>query len=89
MDVGTNDLISRNLNRKNLPEKISDAEIHVRLNPDPVPCRTRGGDILRAQDRLQRPTGPLTAPRGVWPIQHGRAENAPNGPRAARRRERP
>ena len=66
MYFGTNDLISRNLNRKNLPEKISETEIHVRLNPDPVTCRTRGGDILRAQDRPERPTGPLTAPRGAW-----------------------
>ena len=37
-----------------------------RLSLDPPPCRTRGGDILRAQDRPKRPTGPLTAPRGAW-----------------------
>ena len=35
MDLDTAGLISRNLNRKTLPEHISETEIHAHLNLDP------------------------------------------------------
>ena len=54
-------LISRNLNRNILSEKISVVKVHPRLNLDPLSCRARRGDILRARDRPQPPTGSLTA----------------------------
>ena len=41
-------------------------QVHPRLKLDLSSCRTRHGDILRAQDRLQPPTGPLKASRGAW-----------------------
>ena len=56
--------ISRNIEPalENLPGEIWIPEIHVRLKLDTPPCKTRVVDILRARDRPEQPTGPLTAP---------------------------
>ena len=62
---------SRDMFRYNMDIEIArDQNILVQVNPrlklDPLSCRTRHGDILRARDRLQPPMGPLTASRGAW-----------------------
>ena len=41
-------------------------QVHPRLKLDPSSCKMRHENILRARDRLQPPTGPLTASRGAW-----------------------
>ena len=66
MGVSSRDMFRYNVDIEIARDQNILVQVHPRLKLDLSSCRTRHGDILRAQDRLQPPTGPLKASRGAW-----------------------
>ena len=66
MGVSSRDMFRYNVDIEIARDQNILVQVHPRLKLNLLSCRARHGDILRARDRLQPPTEPLTASRGAW-----------------------